>query len=330
MNRRAMTPLTSAVAVAACLLGAAAGARQEFPSADISNGRIRAKLYLPDPQNGYYRATRFDWSGAIASLEWNGHTFFGQWFQRHDPKIHDAITGPVEEFSSVGYDEAKTGDRFIRIGVGAIQKPDEPRYRQFSTYDIADGGKWTSDRRPDTIEFTHELGDNGGYAYVYRKKVSLRGDTLVLDHSLRNTGRKPIATTVYDHDFFMIDNQPTSPDFVVRFPFEPKAVSPLNDLVEIRGREFRYLKEFQPRQSFQTELTGFGATARDYDFRVENSKTGAGVRQTSDRPLSKINVWAPRTTVCPEGFIDLRVEPGRQITWRITYQFYRLPAPGTR
>jgi len=315
-----------AICLAVACVAASSAARQEsFPSADISGGRVRAKIYLPDPDRGYYRATRFDWSGAIASLEWNGHSFFGQWFQRHDPKINDAITGPVEEFSSVGYDEASPGDRFVRIGVGAIQKPEEPRYRQFSTYEIADTGKWTVNRRPDAVEFIHQLGDSNGYAYEYRKTVSIRGDSLTLDHRLRNTGRKTIATTVYDHDFFMIDNQPTSQDFLVRFTFEPKPVSPLNDLVEIRGREFVYLREFQPRQSFQTELTGFGTSARDYDFRVENRKVGVGVRQTGDRPLSKINVWAPRTTVCPEGFIDLRVDPGRETTWRITYRFYQLP-----
>src|SRR4029079_17821666 len=124
------------------------------------------------------------------------------------------------------------------IGVGAIQKPEEPRYRQFSTYEIADNGKWTINQRSDAIEFVHELAETSGYAYSYRKTVTVKGDTLTLDHRLRNTGRKSIATTVYDHDFFMVDHQPPGPDFVVRFPFEPKAVSPLNDLVEIRGKDF--------------------------------------------------------------------------------------------
>ena len=82
----------------------------EFPQAEISNSRVRAKLYLPDAQNGYYRGTRFDWSGVIASLECDGHSYFGKWFERYDPKLHDAITGPVEEFftngAGLGYDEA--------------------------------------------------------------------------------------------------------------------------------------------------------------------------------------------------------------------------------
>jgi hypothetical protein len=304
-------------------LSAAQSAPAAYPEAEISNGQIRARLYLPDAAAGYYRATRFDWSGVVASAEWSGHSYFGKWYARpHDPKGHDAITGPVEEFDSVGYDEATPGDLFVRIGVGAIRRPDEPAYRRFSTYDIADTGTWTVNRGSDRIEFVHALGDSNGYAYVYRKTVRLDGRTLVLDHSLRNTGRKVIATTVYNHDFFMLDNQPTGPDVVVRFPFEPKAVASLNGMAEIRGRDFVYLQPIQ--RSIQSELTGFGPTAADYDFRVENLKTGAGVRQTGDRPMSKINLWSPSTTVCPEAFIDLRAEPGGEESWRISYEFYEV------
>jgi hypothetical protein len=84
-----------------------------------------------------------------------------------------------------------------------------------------------------------------------------------------------------------------------------------------------YLKELEPRQTVQTEIQGFGASAKDYDIRVENRKTGAGVRQTGDRPISKIVFWSIRTTVCPEAYIDLRIEPGQESSWRIAYEFYQ-------
>jgi len=48
----------------------------DFPSAHISNGLIKAKLYLPDKTNGYYRGTRFDWGGVMPELEYKGHHFF--------------------------------------------------------------------------------------------------------------------------------------------------------------------------------------------------------------------------------------------------------------
>lgn len=53
-------------------------AAPQFPQADLSNSTVQATLYLPDAQSGYYRGTRFDWSGVIASLKWNGHEYFGQ------------------------------------------------------------------------------------------------------------------------------------------------------------------------------------------------------------------------------------------------------------
>jgi hypothetical protein len=306
-------------------------AAPESPQAEISNSQLRAKLYLPDAQSGYYRGTRFDWSGAVASLEYKGHDYFGQWFQRYDPKLHDAITGPVEEFltndAGLGYDEAKPGDPFVRIGVGAVRKPDEPRYRQFSTYDIVDPGKWTVNKGSDWIEFVHELRDTAGYAYVYRKKLRLVKNTLVLEHHLKNVGRKTIATSVYEHNFFMLDKQPTGPDVVVRFAFPPRATGAFNGLAELRDRDLVYLKELQPKETVQTDLEGFGTSARDYDIRVENRKTGAGVRQTGDRPMSKLHLWSIRTTVCPEAFIDLRIEPGQESSWRITYEFYQVSAP---
>jgi hypothetical protein len=302
-------------------------AAPQFPQAELSNSTIRATLYLPDAQQGYYRGTRFDWSGAIASLKWNGHEYFGPWFDRHDPKIHDAITGPVEEFltgdAALGYAEAKPGESFVRIGVGAVRKPDEPAYRRFATYEIVDPGEWTVRKGSNRIEFVHELRGTAGYAYVYRKTLRLIKDSLVLEHRLRNTGRKPIATSVYNHNFFTLDRQPTGPDIVVRFPFAARASRALNGLAEIRGSELAFLKEFVKGQTVFTEVEGFGATARDYDFRIEHRRSGAGVRITGDRPLSKLLFWSAGLTVCPEPYIDASVEPGKESAWRITYQFYQ-------
>ena len=313
------------------LLALVQAAAAPFPQAEIANGRIRAQLYLPDAQAGYYRGTRFDWAGVVSSLKWNGHEYFGQWFTRHDPNIHDAITGPVEEFltgdSGLGYVEAKAGESFVRIGVGAVRKPEEPAYRRFATYDIVDPGAWTVKTGPDSIELVHRLGDTAGYAYVYRKTLRVVNDTLVLEHQLENSGRKPIATSVYNHNFFTIDGMQTGPDAVVRLPFEPRAARPLNDLAEVRGREIRFLRPFEPKETVFTEVEGFGTTAKDYDFRIENRKTGAGVRVTGDRPLSKLLFWSAWKTVCPEPYIDLRIEPGTQGSWRITYEFYQAGAP---
>ena len=302
----------------------------EFPKGGITNGILTATLYLPDAEHGYYQATRFDWSGQVASLEYKGHNYFGQWFDRYDPKLHDAILGPVEEFltdgKGLGYDEVKPGESFVKIGVGAIRKPEEPRFQQFKTYEIAGHGKWTVRTGPGWAEFTQELGDTAGYAYVYRKTLRMAKDKpgLALEHSLKNTGRKTIETAVYEHNFFMLDGLPTGPDITIKVPFDLRATRDLRGMAEVRGKEVVYLKELTKGQSVFTDLEGFGGTAKDYDIRVENRKAGCGVRQTSDRPMSKLVLWSIRTTVCPEAYVQMKIDPGKEFTWRIAYEFYTL------
>jgi hypothetical protein len=305
----------------------------EFPQAEITNGTMTARFYLPDSEKGYYRGTRFDWSGNTYSLKTANHEYFGQWFEKYDPKLHDAIMGPVEEFrtngAGLGFDEAKAGDTFIRIGVGVVRRPDDKPYQQFKTYDIVDPGKWKVKQGKDWIQFTHELTDKKGYAYRYTKTVRLvKGKAeMVLEHSLKNTGTKSIQTNQYNHNFFVIDGEATGPNTSVKFPFALKATpEPLKgSLAELRGTEIAYLQELQKGQSVYTELEGFGTSASDYDIRVENRKAGAGARIMGDKPLSKLVFWSIRTTSCPEPYIDLAVEPGREIQWRYTYQFYSLP-----
>jgi hypothetical protein len=325
------------VLLVASILSAPSGlVGAEFPQAEISNSIIHAKFFLPDPDRGYYRGTRFDWSGIIYSLQYNGHEYFGQWFARYDPKIHDAIMGPVEEYltndAGLGYEEAKAGGTFIRIGVGVVRKPEEKAYGRFETYEIVDPGKWNVKKGPDWIEFTHELKDTLGYAYLYTKKLQLAKNKpeLVLEHTLKNTGQRVIETAQYNHNFFVIDQQPTGPDFVVKFPFDVRAKQELNGIAKAGGRRLEYLRELEKDQSMFTELEGFGASAKDYDFRIENRKVGAGVRITGDQPLVKLVYWCIRTTLCPEPYVQIKVEPGRESKWRIRYEFYTLSAASTR
>jgi hypothetical protein len=308
----------------------------DYPQAEITNGVIKAKLYLPDAAQGYYRGTRFDWAGVISSLEYKGHNYFGPWLAKHDPKLHDAIAGPVEEFrtnsSALGYDEAKPGEPFVKIGVGVLRKGNEERYAFTIPFEIIDAGKWSARTAKDGVEFTQTLSGIPGYGYVYQKRVRLtRGKPeLVLEHTLRNTGSRDIETTVYNHNFFVLNNLPSGPGFAVGFPFELKATRDLRGLAEVSGKEVVYLKELEQGQSVGTDLTGFSADAKDYDIRFENRKAGAGARITGDHPIDSLYFWTARTTVCPEPYIRLRIEPGKETTWRIKYEFYTLPASGAK
>lgn len=311
-----------------CSIGTYALGLINFPHAEISNGIISAKLYLPDSKSGYYQATRFDWSGVISSLDYKGHSYFSEWFKVYDVRKHDAITGPVEEYEPIGYDNAKEGEKFLKIGVGALRKPNEKSYSSYTLYEITNPGEWTVKKRANRVEFIHELTDDSGYSYLYRKTVKLtKGKPeLVLEHSLKNTGKRKIEGNVYNHNFYVIDGQPTGPDIKIKFPFEISGAGKgLGVIAEIKGKEINYLQNLKPNENVHIPvLTGFGDSIRDYDFRIENHKSGAGVRITGDKPLSKMVFWSSSTTSCPEPYIHISIGPGEEFKWKINYEFYEI------
>jgi len=75
----------------------------------------------------------------------------------------------------------------------------------------------------------------------------------VLEHTLKNTGRKAITTSVYDHNFFMLDDQPTGPDFVVKFPFDLRATADLKGLGDPWQDAYRRITGHRgcPRSAFK-------------------------------------------------------------------------------
>lgn len=298
----------------------------EFPEAKITNGIIKAKLYLPDVTNGYYHGTRFDWGGVIPSLEYKGHTYFGKWFDNYDPKLHDAISGPVEEFTPLDYKEVQPGSEFVKIGVGILKKADEEPYSFARNYEIVDNGRWTVKRKNDVVEFKQELADKAGYAYIYLKTVRLtKGKPeLVLEHILKNVGKKAISTSVYNHNFFMIDNEPTGPGIKTTFSFDAAAEGKgFGTIVNVHNKSLLYTRPLEKKENvFSAGIQGLTQSPRDYDIKIENIKTGAGVRITSDQPIEKLVYWACSTTACPEPYIKLNVEPGKEIRWRINYEFF--------
>jgi hypothetical protein len=170
------------------LLGSKSVVAADFPQAEISNGQITAKMYLPDARNGYYRSTRFDWSGAVYSLEYKGHNFYGTWYDTIDPKVINwifrgseivsgpcsALMGPADEFATpLGWDDSKPGGTFIKLGVGVLRRGDGA-YNRYLPYEVLDSGKWAVRKQSDSVEFSQELSDPAsGYGYLYRKIVRL-------------------------------------------------------------------------------------------------------------------------------------------------------------
>jgi hypothetical protein len=320
-------------------------AQKDAPHAELANDSIRLIAYLPDSRNGFYRGTRFDWAGVIGSLTHEGHEYYGRWFTQTDPDVHDfafrgseivagpcsAITGPVEEFSTdgkaLGFDEAKPGGTFIKIGVGVLRRPDAKDYDPYRLYEIVDAGHRTVQRSHEFIEFSQKLADpHTGYGYLYSKTVRLvkSKPQVLIEHRLANTGKRKIDTSVYDHNFLVLDNQPVGPDFTITLPFQMNT-SPAPDpkMAEVRGNEFLYRKTLVGEDTVATRISGYNSTPSDYEIRIQNKKIGAGMTISGNRPLSDEHLWSIRTVLAMEPFIFLSIAPGQEVTWSYTYTYGR-------
>ena len=332
--------------VLATFVAAASLCAAEYPSAEISSGDLLVKLYLPDARNGFYRASRFDWSGMIASLVYRGHEYYGPWFQRVDPRVRDftydgadivagpctAGLGPAEEFITaadqpLGYNEAKAGSTFVKIGVGALRKPADSEYDRFRLYELVDGGIWTVHKRGQSIEFTQTLTDpQSGYGYVYQKTVSVSRNEMTIRHRLRNTGSKPIDTNVYNHNFLRIDGIGPGPDYAITLPFAIQSHRPPDPAsAEIRGNQIVYRKPLIGQDVVFTPIEGFGTDPKDYDVRIENNRSHAGLRITGDRPLESESLWSIRAVLAVEPFVKIHAAPGEEFSWSMKYTYFAEP-----
>ena len=304
----------------------------KIPQTEITNGLINATIYLPNSENAYYQGVRFDWSGNMASLEFNGHKYFGQWFNKYSPRIHDVIMGPVEDFTPLDYNDTKKGESFVKIGVGVVYKQDERPYEFSRYYELLNPGKWTVKKNSDRVLFIHDLNDKI-YSYHYEKLEQLVKEKpeLVIKHVLKNTGSRTIETDVYDHNFFVIDKYPIGPGLVVRFPFKLRydkngpGMIAMGELADIQDNQISFLRTIGLGEESECPvIEGFGSTADDYEIIIENRITGAGVKITCDQPLFKLAFWSCPTTLCPEPYIKIKVEPGKEFSWTIRYEFYTM------
>ena len=310
------------------------------PQAHIANDQLRATVCLPNAKSGFYRGTRFDWSGVISSLEHQGHQYYGAWYTKFVPTVRDfayegvdivagaqsAITGPAEEFPQPqGYDSAPVGDTFVKIGVGVLRKADDSPYSCYRDYEIVDAGTWSVRPTARSVEFQQDVTDaRAGYGYRYRKTLSVSParPQLMIEHRLWNTGRRPIECEQYNHNFLTLDHAPVGTDFVLTFPFRIRAPS-APDIASIRGHQIGFVRTLANQDVANFPIAGFGSDTRDYDIGIENRKIGAGLRMIGSRPMTRLALWSIRSVLSIEPFIDVSIAPGGAVmAWTYTYTYH--------
>lgn len=309
------------------------------PQVELHNRALRMRVYLPDAQKGFYTGVRFDWSGVVGDLQLAGQHLYRPWFIAVDPQVRDfvydaggvvagansAATGPVEEFQTAfGYDTAKVGDTFLKVGVGVLRKVEDRPYRFDTRAELVDGGRWTHTETADSITFTQVLGKPGDrYAYVYTKVLRLgAGASFTIEHRLQNVGTVALTTPLYDHNFLTVDRGTVHSGTTVTVPYTlaPRGLVDAAQ-VSVEGHRATYRADLHGQDKATFGLQGFGSAASDYDFTVADPLSGVTVRVQGDRPLVDASVWSIAPVLAVEPFITINAQPGGEFRWTYTYSY---------
>ncbi len=289
----------------------------------LRNQEVTLHIDLPEEN---YQLTRFDWTGKITQVTFQGKSFAGT--ELTEPgHTREKGMGFYNEFgieSPLGFSEADPGDWCHKIGVGLIQK---------------EGGEYDFHHlyacRP--LDFELELGQDvmgiacqgeleNGYAYRLEKEIHLLKQGFELRYQLHNLGEKVIDTQEYVHNFLSINGAPIGPDYRLRVPFllQPgvlgQYINP-NQVVDFAENQLSF-SETPSEAFFFSNLSADQAI--ETSWRLENAAQQLGISERGNFACSGVNLWGMGHVISPELFIQLRIAPGEKETWQRSYRFYEL------
>lgn len=296
-----------------------------FPSQQLTGNGVSIQIALPDSQQGYYRGTRFDWSGVFRSLHYGGHSYIDEWFSKHDPQRHDGICGPVDEFTQIGYEQTLPGEGFLKIGVGVLRRPQAPKdepYDRFKLYEVIDPGVREITQQHNSISFRHRISFQQ-YGYDYLKTLHLTDEPgFSLSYKLQNIGDATLSGHVYNHNFFTLDHMVVGSQTQISFPFTPQGTwRETYDSVSLGHSGILFQRNLRVGESvFMGDLQGFSPTAGTFKFQLLNKISTAGVQVASDQTPSYIVFWACPTVACIEPYLPFYIPAGETKEWELRYR----------
>lgn len=160
------------------------------------------------PQSAYIGA-RFDWCGIIEQVVLDDQYEF---CIRHLQDEQGSTQGGIGLCNEFGLDGPLGQDEELpycmKIGVGEVVQ--NPNPTPGNDYILRDGK--TPDIQAvytaDTAIFTLTQTSDNGYGYHYVKKVSLDGNRVVFETTVKNIGQKRIDTKEYYHNFVHLNHLP--------------------------------------------------------------------------------------------------------------------------
>jgi len=234
-----------------------------------------------------------------------------------------------------GYNEGKSGDPFLKIGVGILRR-DAGAYNFSTSYPVIERARTTAAWQQDRAHFVQTLAGNAnGYSCYLEEEVIVKNDRLILSYLLRNTGSKPFTTEQYLHDFLCFSGRPVGPNVRLSFPYEfttNPAVTPWQPSGRIRSILAAatpvYVRiansiEFMDKASSVPKIWIYKPQgyAGPELCAIEHAETQQRVVIETSIPAAYVGIWTTDYQVSPEQFLQVTLVPGEEARFSRTYTF---------
>lgn len=258
------------------------------------------------PDNG----PRFDLTAHVKQVTLDQQTFL-------------TSDGLIDEFGisgvgTLGYDQAKPGEPFLKIGVGLVQRLDDKPYQFWTKYPVtklAESAPPTI--TPDAVTFQQDA-TMGDYAYHYVKSYRVNTDKqqLVISYQITNTGKLPMRFDQYNHDWSLLADPPVGADYSLAADFQiPVPNAPWLKLENNR----LLLTQTIAKPSYQP--FDRQAPADKNRLVLRNDRTGKSIDISGDFPIARFALYVQPDAICPEIFFAAELKPDQTASWNRTYSF---------
>jgi hypothetical protein len=283
------------------------------------------EIQIDSPKENY-NFSRFDWTGKIVKVKFN-HISLSSTEKNDYLNEHHFGKGFYNEFgmdTALGFEEAKIGDWFHKIGVGLLKKEDN-KYLFNKNYKIKPA-KFKVITKSNKIFIQCKSESVNGYSYLLKKEIMLQGNNFIINYELQNTGEKDIKTSEYAHNFMAINNELIGTNYVLKFPIPLKSnlfdkTVNMEQKVEIKQNEFKF--NATPNKPFFFSNLSNNNTI-DAFWELINLKSNIGISETGSFKTNKINLWGCGHVISPELFFNIYIKPNQIEKWSRTYNIFNL------
>lgn len=293
--------------------------------AELSNKYLKITI---DGPGEIYHSSRFDWTGQISQVLFNGHNFCTT--ETNDISLLSKRgIGMCNEFgisTPIGYTNCRLGEWFPKIGVGLLLKDTDEPYNFFKEYRVQAAKTIVTKSCEHDLIIESSIPLTRGYSYELKKSFSLDNKSLNIKYTLTNTGTESIITEEYTHNFLGFDLLPVNDKYKLIFPvnIEIEKLSAIvnpSGCTKVQDNIFSWISTPES-DFFYSDLNSGKEKIKTWS--LENSEARIGISETVDFEPGGCNLWGKGHVISPEIFININLNPGESMDWNRKYQFYEL------